>query len=85
MRSNHPMHGTLLLSGASRGLGYAMAEEFLQRDWNVVGTVRGSAQTRLHELVRRSRDRVEIENVDIITLPAVVARKPLSTAIAATI
>jgi len=22
--------------GASRGLGYAMAEEFLSRDWNVI-------------------------------------------------
>jgi NAD(P)-dependent dehydrogenase (short-subunit alcohol dehydrogenase family) len=59
---------TLLLVGASRGLGYAMAEEFLNRGWNVVGTVRGEARTRLHELAQRSAGRVEIETLDI-TLP----------------
>ncbi|HEY6925516.1 MAG TPA: SDR family NAD(P)-dependent oxidoreductase [Steroidobacteraceae bacterium] len=55
----------LLLVGASRGLGYAMAEEFLQRGWDVVGTVRGQARTRLHELSARSAGRIEIENLDI--------------------
>jgi NAD(P)-dependent dehydrogenase (short-subunit alcohol dehydrogenase family) len=59
---------TVLLIGASRGLGYAMAEEFLKRDWNVIGTVRGATPTRLHELTRRSRGRVEIERLDI-TIP----------------
>src|SRR5581483_6445985 len=59
---------TVLLIGASRGLGYAMAEEFLKRDWNVIGTVRGAAPTRLHELAARSPGRVEVERVDI-TIP----------------
>ena len=58
----------LLLIGASRGLGYAMAEEFLERGWNVVGTVRGTARTRLHELAQRAPGHVEIETVDI-TMP----------------
>jgi NAD(P)-dependent dehydrogenase (short-subunit alcohol dehydrogenase family) len=58
----------LLLIGASRGLGYAMAEEFLRRGWNVVGTVRSEAGTRLHELAESSAGRVEIETLDI-TLP----------------
>jgi len=58
----------LLLVGASRGLGYAMAEEFLARDWNVIGTVRGTARTRLHELSERSSGRIGIEIVDI-TMP----------------
>jgi NAD(P)-dependent dehydrogenase (short-subunit alcohol dehydrogenase family) len=62
----------LLLIGASRGLGYAMAEEFLQRGWNVVGTVRGEAHTRLHDLAQRSTGRLEIETVDI-TMPAQIA------------
>ena len=31
---------TVLLIGASRGLGYAMVEEYLKRRWRVVGTVR---------------------------------------------
>jgi len=59
---------TLLLVGASRGLGYAIAEEFLGRGWNVVGTVRGEARTRLHELAERSAGRIEIATLDI-TLP----------------
>jgi len=58
----------LLIVGASRGLGYAMAEEFLARGWNVIGTVRGTARTLLHELSERSPGRVEIETVDI-TMP----------------
>jgi len=58
----------VLLIGASRGLGYAMAEEFLARGWNVIGTVRGMARTRLHELSERSSGRIEIEIVDI-TMP----------------
>jgi NAD(P)-dependent dehydrogenase (short-subunit alcohol dehydrogenase family) len=31
---------TVLIVGASRGLGHAMAAEFLRHDWNVIGTVR---------------------------------------------
>jgi NAD(P)-dependent dehydrogenase (short-subunit alcohol dehydrogenase family) len=49
-----------------------MAEEFVQRDWNVVGTVRGLAPTRLHELSLRHPGRIEIEHVDI-TAPDQVA------------
>lgn len=59
---------SLLLVGASRGLGFAMAEEFLARGWNIIGTVRGTARTRLHELSERSPGRIEIETVDI-TMP----------------
>ena len=65
MSTISPLRKTLLLVGASRGLGYAMAEEFLQRNWNVMGTVRGTAQTRLHELSQRSPGRIEIESLDI--------------------
>jgi len=55
----------VLIIGASRGLGYAMAEEYLERGWNVAGTVRGESSTRLHELAARSGGRVEIESLDI--------------------
>jgi NAD(P)-dependent dehydrogenase (short-subunit alcohol dehydrogenase family) len=55
----------LLLIGASRGLGLALAEEYLRRDWCVVGTERGTAKSRLHELVTRFGDRLEIEKLDI--------------------
>jgi NAD(P)-dependent dehydrogenase (short-subunit alcohol dehydrogenase family) len=55
----------LLLIGASRGLGFALAEEYLRRDWFVVGSERGVAKSKLHELASRSDRRLEIENVDI--------------------
>ncbi|HTI01566.1 MAG TPA: SDR family NAD(P)-dependent oxidoreductase [Acidisoma sp.] len=56
----------LLLIGASRGLGHAMAAEFLKKGWNVVGTVRaGTTRTMLHDLADAYQGRVEIEILDI--------------------
>ncbi len=58
--------GTILLIGASRGLGHALAAEFLRRDWAVVGTVRpGAARTPLHDLADASPGRLEIETLDV--------------------
>lgn len=57
--------GTILLIGASRGLGYAMAAEFLRKGWNVVGTVRGGGRTLLHDLADQHEGRLEIEVLDI--------------------
>ncbi|MFL6603579.1 MAG: SDR family NAD(P)-dependent oxidoreductase [Steroidobacteraceae bacterium] len=68
MESVPTVRKTLLLVGASRGLGYAMAEAFLERGWNVVGTVRGAVRTRLHELSEKSPGHIEIQTVDI-TMP----------------
>lgn len=56
---------SILLVGASRGLGHAMAAEFLKKGWNVLGTVRGSARTELHDLADAHPGRVEIESLDI--------------------
>jgi NAD(P)-dependent dehydrogenase (short-subunit alcohol dehydrogenase family) len=64
---------TILLIGASRGLGYAMAAEYLKRGWNVVGTVRGNARTLLHDLADGSEGRLEVETVDICEPDQVVA------------
>ena len=63
----------LLLIGASRGLGYAMAEEFLRRGWHVVGTARGDKWTGLHDLAEKSGGRLEVEQVDIVDPAAVGA------------
>ncbi len=57
--------GTILLIGASRGLGLAMADEFAKRRWNVVATVRGTARTKLHDLAEERRDYIAIESLDI--------------------
>jgi len=57
---------TVLLIGASRGLGHAMAAEFLKNGWHVVGTVRaGNGRTLLHDLADANPDRVDIEILDI--------------------
>jgi NAD(P)-dependent dehydrogenase (short-subunit alcohol dehydrogenase family) len=57
---------TILLIGASRGLGHAMAAEFLKQGWNIVGTVRGGGKrTMLHDLADEYEGRVEIEILDI--------------------
>jgi NAD(P)-dependent dehydrogenase (short-subunit alcohol dehydrogenase family) len=65
--------GTLLLVGASRGLGYAMAAEFLERGWKVVGTVRGAGPTPLHDLAEAHRGRLEIETLDICAQDQITA------------
>jgi NAD(P)-dependent dehydrogenase (short-subunit alcohol dehydrogenase family) len=56
---------TLLIIGASRGIGYVMAAEFLKRGWNVTGTIRGTARTQLHDLSVQYKGRVEVESLDI--------------------
>ncbi|RQT41458.1 SDR family oxidoreductase [Burkholderia cepacia] len=57
---------TILLVAASRGLGLAMAEQFLSKGWSVTGTVReGAGRTRLHDLADRFDGRLDIETLDI--------------------
>jgi NAD(P)-dependent dehydrogenase (short-subunit alcohol dehydrogenase family) len=59
---------TALIIGASRGLGYALAAEYLTRGWQVTATVRGARQTDLHDLAGKSAGRLVVETVDI-TVP----------------
>jgi NAD(P)-dependent dehydrogenase (short-subunit alcohol dehydrogenase family) len=56
---------TALIVGASRGLGLALAQEYLARGWRVVATQRAEAGSGLRELVGRFGDRLEIERLDI--------------------
>ena len=63
---SNPRAPSILLVAASRGLGLAMAEQFLNKGWRVTGTVReGVARTKLHELAGRFDGRLEIETLDI--------------------
>jgi len=55
---------TALIIGASRGLGLALAAEYLKRGWQVIATVRGSS-TPLHDLKPSAGDRLDIEHLDI--------------------
>ena len=56
----------LLLIGASRGLGFALAEEYLKRGWHVMATERVRTTSQLHNLLEASDGRLEIETVDIV-------------------
>ena len=61
-----------LIIGASRGLGYALAAEYLARGWQVTATVRGAGRTGLHDLAGSCDGRLAVERVDI-TVPDEVA------------
>ena len=58
------MTETALILGASRGLGLAMAAEYLARGWDVVATVRGAGRTALHDLAEK-HSALEVETLDI--------------------
>lgn len=56
---------SVLLVGASRGLGHAMAVEFVKKNWHVFGTVREGGRTELANLEHSYPDLVTIERLDI--------------------
>jgi NAD(P)-dependent dehydrogenase (short-subunit alcohol dehydrogenase family) len=55
----------MLLIGASRGLGLAIAEEYLKLGWHVVATARRPSGTALHDLAGKADERLHIEIADI--------------------
>ncbi len=66
---------TVLLIGASRGLGFAMVEEYVQRGWHVIATGREGSTDKLDRLAssaKQSGGALDIETVDI-TIPEQVA------------
>jgi len=56
---------TVLLIGASRGLGFAMAGEYLQRGWRVIATARASSGDKLRHLAGSANGMLEVETLDI--------------------
>ena len=63
---------TALIVGASRGLGLALAEEWLKRDARVIATVRSDSEE-LKTLQQRFRGSLEIKIVDIADVASVRA------------
>ncbi len=61
----------LLLIGASRGVGLAIAQEYLKLGWQVTATARRGSGTALDDLVAEADGRLDIEVVDF-TDPAEV-------------
>jgi NAD(P)-dependent dehydrogenase (short-subunit alcohol dehydrogenase family) len=62
--TNQATERSVLIVGASRGLGYAMAAEFAARDWRVAGTVR-SDSTPLNDLATTRPQTVEVVELDV--------------------
>jgi NAD(P)-dependent dehydrogenase (short-subunit alcohol dehydrogenase family) len=63
---------TVLLIGASRGLGFAMVEEYLRRGWRVIATGREGSTEKLRRLSESTQGALEVETVDI-TMPGQIA------------
>jgi len=74
-----PQMMTALIVGASRGLGFAIAEELLKRNWNVIGTVREGKRTELHDLSELWKGKLRIEYLDM-TVPSQIERLKLALA-----
>lgn len=70
---NHASQLTVLVVGASRGLGLAMAAEYASRGWQVIATARGETDTPLHDLANDSRGLVEVERLDITNREQILA------------
>lgn len=70
--NDQPSGGRVLLIGASRGLGLALAQEWLRRGWQVVATVRGEDRTPLHDFADAHGPDIEIESLDV-TVPEQIA------------
>ncbi|HEX7683576.1 MAG TPA: SDR family NAD(P)-dependent oxidoreductase [Trinickia sp.] len=73
MQENVPPQKTILLIGASRGLGFAMVEEYLQRGWRVIATGREHSTEKLLALAKRAQGSLEVETLDITIQEQVVA------------
>jgi NAD(P)-dependent dehydrogenase (short-subunit alcohol dehydrogenase family) len=63
---------TILIVGASRGLGFALVEEYLKRGYHVIATGRAASTDKLQHLADTSAGALEVETVDI-TIPAQIA------------
>ncbi len=63
---------TVLVIGASRGLGLALATQYCERNWHVIATSRGRSPG-LDELRARFPNSLEIETLDIVALTSVRA------------
>ena len=66
---------TALIVGASRGLGLGLAQEFLKREWSVVGTVRAGKKTKLHDLALHAKGMLDIELIDITEISQIAELK----------
>jgi NAD(P)-dependent dehydrogenase (short-subunit alcohol dehydrogenase family) len=67
-----PSPRTALIVGASRGLGRALAREYLRRGWRVIATVRDAKGAGPRALREEFKDALEIETIDIAVADQIV-------------
>ena len=63
--TNIDVEKTVLLIGASRGLGFAMVTEYLQRGYKVIATGRETSVDKFQPLTAQYPDSLRVETVDI--------------------
>ena len=76
--------GTILLAGASRGLGLGLARAYLEQGWHVIATVRDPAGAReLAELAGANAGKLRIETLNVTAAAdaATLAKSLASTSI----
>lgn len=56
---------TALIIGASRTIGLGLCRELVARGWHVIGTVRGTGRTALHEAAEASDGALEVKVLDM--------------------
>jgi NAD(P)-dependent dehydrogenase (short-subunit alcohol dehydrogenase family) len=64
---------TVLLIGASRGLGFAMVEQYLKRGWRVIATGREGSTQALRQIAATAHGALEVETIDITIAPQIAA------------
>lgn len=64
---------TALVVGASRTIGLGLCQELVRRGWHVVGTVRGTGRTALHEAADASDGALEVEVLDMTDVEQLTA------------
>jgi NAD(P)-dependent dehydrogenase (short-subunit alcohol dehydrogenase family) len=60
-----PATGTVLITGANRGIGLALAREYAQQGWRVIATAREPERATDLEALARSHPQVRIERLDV--------------------
>jgi NAD(P)-dependent dehydrogenase (short-subunit alcohol dehydrogenase family) len=66
---------TVLITGAGRGLGLGLAEQFAGQGWNVIGAVRTPAKAEALKAIAAKTGRVRIEALDVTDEAAIAALK----------
>lgn len=64
---------TAMIVGASRGLGLALAKEYLARGWQVIATIRSHPSHALEQAQADAHGRLTIEHVDINEMAQIAA------------